>query len=231
MENSNAEDLCSIDSNVEATIDDPASTNSSYKLFGRQAAGHEMVGGGQVDVMLWRRYRVSFGLVVATLFWILIERSGIPFLSLCSDVLLILVVLLFLQSSYAGYRNKKLPILPELVLSEEMVNNAAASFRAKVNYMLLMAHDITLGKDFRLFFKVVIALWLLSVIGSLISFVTLAYIGIIVSIIVPALYDKFQDRVDRCVGTIHRQFSKHYKIVDESLHSRLPGALAKDKNP
>lgn len=138
------------------------------------------------DVILWRRYRVSFGLVVATLSWLLIERSGIPFLSLCSDVLLILVVLLFLQANYAGYRNKydsysyifciphfnfcsvckessdiflllvarQLPTLPELVLSEEMVNNAAASFRAKVNYMLLMAHDITLGKDFRLFFKV-----------------------------------------------------------------------------
>lgn len=44
--------------------------------------------------------------------------------------------------------------LPELVLSEEMVNNAAASFRVKINYALLVAHDITLGKDFRLFFKV-----------------------------------------------------------------------------
>lgn len=35
-----------------------------------------------------------------------------------------------------------------------MVNTAAASFRAKVNYMLLMAHDITHGKDFKLFFMV-----------------------------------------------------------------------------
>lgn len=91
-----------------------------------------------------------------------------------------------------------------------MVNNAAASFRVKVNNMLLMAHDITLGKDFRLFFKVrrilffnmlhhlvllntvshlkdpcillyseqvVVFLWLLSVIGGLFSFFTLAYIG------------------------------------------------------
>ncbi|XP_057773635.1 reticulon-like protein B16 isoform X2 [Salvia miltiorrhiza] len=194
MENSNLEDMCSMEPHVEGTIDDPASTSSSYKMFGRQASGHHMVGGVQ-------------------------------------DVLLIIVVLLFLQANYAGYRNKQLPTLPELVLSEEMVNNAAASFRAKVNYMLLMAHDITLGKDFRLFFKVVIALWLLSVIGSLISFATLAYIGIIISIMVPALYNRFGDRVDRCFGTIHRQFSKHYKIVDESLHSRLPRALAKDKDP
>lgn len=137
------------------------------------------------DVILWRRRRVSCGIViVATFSWVLIERSGISFLALCSDVLLILVVLLFLRANYAVARNKydSLPLiyftfqvfvflvisylifwsslhrqpkmLPELVLSEEMVNNAAASFRVKVNYMLLMAHDITLGKDFRLFFKV-----------------------------------------------------------------------------
>ncbi|KAI3470957.1 hypothetical protein Pfo_027620 [Paulownia fortunei] len=233
MENSNSEDLCGVEQNAEGRIDDPASTSSSYKMFGRQATVHQMVGGGKAaDVILWRRRRVSCGIVVvATFSWLLVERSGISFLSLCSDVLLILVVLLFLRANYAVFRNKQLQTLPELVLSEEMVNNAAASFRVKVNYMLLMAHDITLGKDFRLFFKVVIALWLLSVIGSLISFFTLTYIGIIISITIPALYDKFQDHVDRCVGMIHRKFSKHYKIVDDSLHSRLPRALTKDKDP
>jgi len=50
--------------------------------------------------------------------------------------------------------SRQLQTLPELVLSEEMVNNAAASFRVKINNVLHMAHDITLGKDFRLFFKV-----------------------------------------------------------------------------
>ena len=39
-----------------------------------------------------------------------------------------------------------------------MVNNAAASFRVKINNVLLMAHDITIGKDFKLFFKVSISL-------------------------------------------------------------------------
>ncbi|KAK6145620.1 hypothetical protein DH2020_022440 [Rehmannia glutinosa] len=233
MENSNSEDLCGIEPNAEGRADDPASTSSVYKLSGRQATVHQMVGGGKAaDVILWRRRRVSCGIVVvATFSWLLIERSGISFLPLCSDVLLILVVLLFLRANYAVYRNKQLKTLPELVLSEEMVNNAAASFRVKVNYMLLMAHDITLGKDFRLFFKVVIALWLLSVIGSLISFFTLTYIGTIISITIPALYDKFGDHIDRYVGMIHQKFSKHYKIVDESLHSRLPRTLTKDKDP
>ncbi|KAL6531150.1 Reticulon-like protein B16 [Orobanche hederae] len=235
MEESNSEDLCGIVKIAEG-ISDPASTSSSDKLSGRQATVHQMVGGGRAaDVLLWRRRRVSCGIIiVATFSWLMVERSGISFLSLCSDVLLILVVLLFLRANYAVSRNKQLQTLPELVLSEEMVNNAAASFRVKVNYMLLMAHDITLGKDFRLFFKstlVVIAFWLLSVVGSLISFFTLVYIGIIISITIPALYDRFRDIIDRYIGTIHRQFSKHYKIVDESLHNRLPRSQSKDKDP
>lgn len=57
-------------------------------------------------------------------------------------------------NSFSYASDRPLRSLPELVLSEEMVNSAAASFRAKINYLLLMAHDITLGKDFKLFFKV-----------------------------------------------------------------------------
>ncbi|CAA2957900.1 reticulon B16 [Olea europaea subsp. europaea] len=233
MENLNSEDLCSVEPNGEGRINDPPSTSSSYKLFGRQATVHQMMGGGKAaDVILWRRRRVSCGIiVVATVAWLLIERSGLSFLSLCSDVLLVLIVLLFLRANYTVFRKRQQRTLPELVLSEEMVNNAAASFRVKVNYMLLMAHDITLGKDFRLFFVVVIALWLLSVIGSLISFFTLLYIGIVISITVPALYNKFEDRVDRYAGMIHQKFSKHYKIVDESVISRLSRNLSKEKDP
>ncbi|KAL3652294.1 hypothetical protein CASFOL_001975 [Castilleja foliolosa] len=232
MENSNSEDLCGVEPFAEGRFDNPASTSSSYKLSGRQSTVHQLVGGGKAaDAILWKRRRVSCGIIIVSTFsWIMVERSGISFLSLCSDVLLVLIVLLFLRANYAVFRKKKLQTLPELVLSEEMVNSAALSFRDKVNYMLLMAHDITLGKDFRIFFKVVIAFWLLSLIGTLISFFTFAYIGIIISITIPALYDKFRDIIDRYVGTIHRQFSKHYKIVDESLHSRVSRRLTKDKD-
>uniref|UniRef100_A0A803P1H6 Reticulon domain-containing protein n=1 Tax=Cannabis sativa TaxID=3483 RepID=A0A803P1H6_CANSA len=152
-----------------------------------------------------------------------------------------------------------------------MVNNAAASFRVKINNMLLMAHDITLGKDFRLFFKVSFCLldttnsrnllviyyginskvpeficmfccdgvfvalvchrrlllllhnciyWLLCFNGDP---------GTILLITVPALYSKNDERVDRYCGIIQRQLSKHYKIVDENVFSRLPRNSSKDK--
>ncbi|KAA8539495.1 hypothetical protein F0562_026187 [Nyssa sinensis] len=232
----NTQDLCDVEGDADGrnntSSTSSTSGSSSYRLFGRKTSVHQMIGGGKAaDVMLWKRRQVSCGIiVVATVAWLLFERSGLSFLSICSDVLLILIVLLFLQANYAVFRNKQPHRLPELVLSEEMVNNAAASFRVKINYVLLMAHDITFGNDFRLFFKVMVCLWLLSVIGSVISFFTLAYIGTILSITVPALYNRFDDRVDRYAGFIHQKFSKHYKIVDESVISRFPQNLSKDKD-
>lgn len=59
------------------------------------------------DVLLWKRRRVSFGvIVVATVTWFIFERSGLPFLTICSDVLLVVTVLLFVQANYAAIRNK-----------------------------------------------------------------------------------------------------------------------------
>lgn len=59
------------------------------------------------DVLLWKRKHVSCGTIaVATVAWILFEQSGLSFLSICSDVLLILIVVLFLRANYAAFRNK-----------------------------------------------------------------------------------------------------------------------------
>uniref|UniRef100_A0A2P2LYD0 Reticulon-like protein n=1 Tax=Rhizophora mucronata TaxID=61149 RepID=A0A2P2LYD0_RHIMU len=114
-----------------------------------------MGGGKAADILLWKTRRLSFGvIIVATAAWFMFEHSGLPFLTICSDILLTGTVFLFLRANYAVLRNKQLQSLPELDLSEEIVHNAAASFRVKINNMLLIAHDITLGKDFRLFFKV-----------------------------------------------------------------------------
>ncbi|KAJ0979211.1 hypothetical protein J5N97_014685 [Dioscorea zingiberensis] len=208
-----------------------ASVTSGYRLFDRERSIHQIIGGGKAaDVILWKRRRISFGtIVVATVAWLIFEKSGLSFLTIASDVFLILIVIRFAQANSAGFLNKQVEPLPELVLSEEMVNNAAASFRVKVNNMLLMAHDITLGKDFRLFFKVVVFLWLLSVIGGLFSFFTLAYIGTIMSVTLPALYNKYEEHVDRYAGLVHQKFSKHYKVVDENVISRLPKRVWKSK--
>ena len=74
--------------------------------------------------------------------------------SILSQIWIELTVVCVISYSYWLTICRQPRPLAELVLSEEMVSNAAASFRVKVNNMLIIAHDITLGKDFRLFFQV-----------------------------------------------------------------------------
>lgn len=54
--------------------------------------------------------------------------------------------------------------------------------------------------------------------------------GTILSITIPALYNRYQDHIDRFAGLIHQQMSHHYKIVDENVISRIPRSLSKDKD-
>ncbi|WCJ20074.1 Reticulon family protein [Euphorbia peplus] len=218
--------------NPEASSTTSSILASGYRLFGRKASVHQFMGGGKAaDVLLWKRRRVSFGvIVVATVAWFIFEQSELPFLTIFSDILLFVTVILYARANIAVMRNKQPQSLPELVLSEEMVVDAAASFRVKINNVLLMAHDITVGKDFRLFFKVVVCLWLLSAIGSHFSFFTLAYVGTVLSITIPALYSRYEEHVDKYCGMIHRKLSHHYKIVDESVVSRIPQTLSKEKD-
>ncbi|CAF1935483.1 unnamed protein product [Brassica napus] len=213
-------------------------STSDYRLLGRQVTVHQFMGGGKgesflsADLLLWRRRNHSLGvLVLSTAAWLTFELSGLPILSVSSDVLLIGIIISFVHAQVSSFRNsRQADSLPELVLSEEMVNSTAASFRVKLNHLLVMAHDVTVGNDFRLFFKVVICLWLLSAIGSYISFCTLVYIGTILSVTIPALYSKYQRKVDKCCGLIHRQLSHQYKLVDENVISKLSWSLSKDKD-
>lgn len=66
-----------------------------------------VVAAAAADVILWRRGHFSCGIIViATVAWLLFERSGLSFLSITSDVLLILIVLRFLRTNYAAFRER-----------------------------------------------------------------------------------------------------------------------------
>lgn len=46
------------------------------------------------------------------------------------------------------------PPLPKLELSEELVDSVAKDLRVTLNKGLKLAHDVALGRDYVLFFKV-----------------------------------------------------------------------------
>ncbi|XP_043719343.1 reticulon-like protein B11 isoform X2 [Telopea speciosissima] len=197
----------------------------------RRKSVHQALGGSAVaDALLWKRWTAgAFLLVTATAFWFLFEWAGYSPLSLVANVLLLLILILFFWAKSASLLNRPLPPLPNLEVSEDFVERAADVARLWINRILKVAHDISLGGDVRLFLQVIFGLWLISYFGSLFSFLSLVYIGILISLTVPALYDKYQDHVDDKLSKTHEVLSSHYRKIDDNILSKIPRSINKEK--
>lgn len=213
------------------TSTSPTAKMSPSRLFNRQKSVHEILGGGIVaDVMLWRRRNASVGILVgAAVAWILFEKSGYTLLSLLANVLLLLVTILFVWATAAALISRPPPPLPELELSEDMVNGTAASIRSRINFLLMVAHDIALGKDPKLFLKVAVCLWLISTIGGWFDFLTLGYTSLVIFLTIPALYEKYEDQVDRYADIAYNEFRKLFTQFNVHVISKMPKNFPKGK--
>nr|KJB76894.1 hypothetical protein B456_012G111200 [Gossypium raimondii] len=96
--------------------------------------------------MLWRRGNLTMGILLVTLAaWVVFEKSGYTLLSLVSNVLLLLIGILFLWAKSAAILNRPAPPLPELYLSEETVNEMGAFIRAHA--LLLFSQFLHFTRD------------------------------------------------------------------------------------
>ncbi|KAM5560320.1 reticulon-like protein B12 [Rosa sericea] len=182
------------------------------------------------DVILWRQKDVTMGiLLVALAAWVVFEKSGYTLLSLVSSVLLLLFVILFLWAKSAAILNRPAPPLPELQLSEEMVNEAAAVIRTHVNALLSVSQDISLGKDSRLFFKVAVYLLLIYFVGGLTDFLTLSYTSLVIVLTIPAFYERYEDYVDKYVMMGYRKLLQLYVKLEEEYASRFQYLVVEKK--
>ncbi|KAG5042658.1 hypothetical protein AAZX31_03G068500 [Glycine max] len=205
---------------------------SSDRLFNRQRSLHEILGGGQVaDLILWRRKNLTVGILLVTLaVWVVFERSGYTLLSLVSNVLLLLIVILFLWAKSAAILNRPAPPLPQLHLSEEMANEVKTFIRTRVNDLLSVSQDIALGKDSRLFLKVAAYLWIISIIGGLTDFLTLAYTSLFIVLTVPAIYERYEDYIDKYILKGYRKLCLlHLKINEQYVNKVHNWILEKKK--
>lgn len=196
---------------------------SSDRLFNRQRTVHQILGGGLVaDVMLWRRKSLTVWFLFVTLaVWLVFEKSGYTLLSLVSSVLLLLLVILFLWAKSAELLNRPPPPLPDLYLSEEVVNEIAGFICSHINALFSTSKDIALGKDTRMFFRVAAYMCLLSVIGGFTDFLTLGYTSLLIILTIPALYDKFEDDIDMYILMGCRELQQLYVKFDVEYLSRV----------
>jgi hypothetical protein len=192
---------------------------------------HQLLGGGRAaDSFLWKDKYLSAGVLAgSTLVWFLLEKSGYTFLTLLSNILMFVVVILFVWANVAALLNRAGPPVPELSVSEEFVTRAASIFRVELNKVLAIARDVALGKDFKLFLKVVALLWVVSTVTSWFNFLTCIWIGVVFLHVVPFVYDTYEDVIDHNAKIAVDAVNVQYKKLDDAVLRKIPRAPAKEK--
>uniref|UniRef100_A0A1J3E9Z6 Reticulon-like protein n=1 Tax=Noccaea caerulescens TaxID=107243 RepID=A0A1J3E9Z6_NOCCA len=184
---------------------------------------HQSLGGGSVaDLMLWRnRSGAVILLVSSTGFWFLFERAGYNLLSFVSNVVLLLVAILFLWAKSATVLNRPLPPLPNMEIPEEFAVKAADDLRVWINHVLSIASDITIARNPIRLLQVSLVLLGISYVGTLINSLTLVYIGILLSLSVPIVYEEFQEHIDDKLNSTS-------KLI-RSISRKIPMPVNKEK--
>jgi len=192
---------------------------------------HQILGGGRAaDSFLWKDKYLSTGVLAgSTLTWFLLDKSGYTFLTLLSNILMFVVVILFVWANVAALLNRAGPPVPELSVSEEFVTRSANTFSVELNKVLAIARDVALGKDFKLFLKVVALLWLVSTITSWFNLLTCIWIGVVLLHVIPFIYDTYEDVIDHHAKVAVDTANVHYKKLDDAVLRKIPRAPAKEK--
>ncbi|XP_021753402.1 reticulon-like protein B11 [Chenopodium quinoa] len=197
----------------------------------RRISVHQTLGSGYVaDVLLWRkRFGSILLLVSSTSLWLLFERAGYNPLTFVANVLLLLVAILFFWAKSASLLNRPLPPVPDLEVSDKSIEQAADVIRVWLNRALAVAHEIAVCGNLRVLIQVAALLWLISYIGSLCNFVTFVYIGFLLALSVPVLYDKYQNQVDEKMHVACRLLDAGYRKLDATVLRKIPVSLYKKK--
>ncbi|CAN1802850.1 Reticulon-like protein B11, partial [Linum perenne] len=178
------------------------------------------------DVLLWRRWGRSVKLLVfSTTSWYLFERAGYNLMTFVANVLFSLVVILFLWAKSAALLNRPLPPIPDMEITEENVDKIVLLTQGYVNKVLAIGCDIAVERKLKVFLKVFTRLKIVSYVGSLCSFLTFVYIGVLLSLSIPVLYDRFQHQIDEKLLEARR-------IRDAQLRNllkKIPVPSKKDK--
>nr|XP_043615282.1 3beta-hydroxysteroid-dehydrogenase/decarboxylase-like [Erigeron canadensis] len=164
------------------------------------------LGNGLVaDILLWREKRLTFTAMLAFIvFYASFVSHGSTMITAISKVLIWASIFLFvhgkLPNHLMGYTFEKIPD-SKFQCSEEMTRRAALSVASVWNCAVDDLKSISSGKDWMLFFKIALSLFIVSWIGSM-SLSNFFVKVLPFNFIVFYIYDKYEDEVDRILQTV-----------------------------
>ncbi|CAL9110164.1 unnamed protein product [Musa acuminata var. zebrina] len=212
-----------------ASDEQPKPATGSH--FHRRRPLHDRLGGGKVaDVLLWRNKHLSAGIVAgATFVWFLFEVLEYHFLPLMCHISIVAMLVLFIWSNLEALVHRDARRMPELVLSEEAIRGLAFFLHAKLSRLTSILLGIADGKDLKLFLSAIASLWVVSVIGSYCSSLTLAYLGLLCFLALPALYEQYEDEVDHLAMRGSEDLKRFYHKLDSRILGKIPRGPVKAK--
>ncbi|CAM8879660.1 unnamed protein product [Rhodiola kirilowii] len=189
-------------------------------FFSRQKSMYSILGRGKVaDILLWRRKNLSAGILLGiTFIWFLFQVLDYTLITLLCRSTIFLMVGLFLWSNGAGFVNCPPPRLPDIRFSESTLR----TFFTKIRKFSVRFYDITQGKDMRLFFVIIVSLWVFSVLGNYFSTLNLLYIGFLCIETIPALYEKYKNEIDYLASKVNRDAKKLFKKLNSKVLHKIP---------
>ncbi|KMZ60198.1 Reticulon family protein [Zostera marina] len=203
-----------------------------FRLFGRERPVHHVLGGGQIsDVLLWRNKKISGGVVgIATLIWLLFEVVEYHLLTLICHCLMSILSILFIWFKISSFVSKSSgEHFLEVSIPEDAVIRTAKALSNDINRALSVLRDIASGREFKKFVGVILGLWILSIIGSKFSFLTLFYIDFILLHTLPVLYEKYDDKVDVLAEKGMVEIKKVFVTLEAKFSSKIPKGNSKYK--
>ncbi|XP_042500295.1 reticulon-like protein B9 [Macadamia integrifolia] len=211
--------------------DEEIASSSTTKLFGRERPLHAVFGGGKVaEVLLWRKKNISAAFLIGfTLVWFLFEIVEYHFLTLLCHIFITAMLILFIWSNGAPLFDRDPPTLPKIVLSESAFQELAAGFHKKLNRFILILYDIACGKQLSLFISVIASLWILATITTYFSTLNLLYFGFLCMMVLPALYERYEQEVDYLASKSSQDIKNLYKKFDSEVLNKIPRGPVKDK--
>ncbi|GBG86622.1 hypothetical protein CBR_g41685 [Chara braunii] len=199
-------------------------TRLTRLLFGKNSV-HDILGGGNfANLLLWRSALLSGAvLLFHTLVWAFFFFSNWTLVSLMSTVLMV-------SLTNATHVMDRLPdTLPLLLLKEYEVKRIATNVRPLTNDVLAFVHRLAVGGNLKLVLKAMLYLYIGAKIGAWFDFFTLLYVLLLLSFVVPKLYEMYETDVDRVADLAYERSKGYYSRAGNAGRLAAAAAVAKAK--
>ncbi|CAH8367983.1 unnamed protein product [Eruca vesicaria subsp. sativa] len=170
------------------------------------------------DMYLWRRTKLAFSVLsVSTATWVLINIYGFSSITIVSWAAMAIVSMVFLWGTLLRLVSKVEPDLSGLEMSEEFVAETARSCRKLMEAMVRWMFRVGAESEWFVFARTILGFWILSKIGNLLDFHTFLLIGLVISLIVPKLWEKNGDRIQKLLRNLKDRSNEAYDNTREKI--------------